>query len=125
MVTALQKRKIEKVIHSRWFILLLALLAFLLSLTGWREYESMQKAQARYADVAEKLVEYEAREQELEAELADLQDPRGIEATLRERYSVAKEGEVVVVLTGETEEELQEEVEEKKGVWMRMVDFFQ
>jgi cell division protein FtsB len=124
MFTALQHRKIKHILHSRWVAVLAVVLAALLSLAAVRAYMNMLRAEARYAEVVAEHEQLQEREADLAQKVAELEDPRGIEAALRDRYSVAKEGEVVLVLEQSDEQQVASDDAEKKGVWGRVLDFF-
>ena len=72
-------------------------------------YNVQQRATLMRVELEEELSHLELRENSLEEDITRLEDPRGIEAELRRRYDVAKEGEEVVVLI---EEESQDEPEQ-------------
>jgi len=123
MLTAMQKRKVGKVIHARWFVLLVGALAVFLCVAAWRASAAMFRAEARYDEVMQKRDALVEREAHVQGMLDELEDPRGVEAALRERYEVAKEGEVVLVLSDNEEVEENESEQQEKGLWEKMLDF--
>jgi cell division protein FtsB len=60
-----------------------------------------ERATEKRAELSDELMQLEGRASALEEDIVRLEDPRGIEAELRRRYDVAKEGEEVVVLIEE------------------------
>jgi cell division protein FtsB len=66
--------------------------------------EMQLRATEKRAELSDELGRLEQRASALEEDIVRLEDPRGIEAELRRRYDVAKEGEEVVVLVENPEE---------------------
>ncbi len=95
---------------------------------AWGMYEKHLDARGKESQVREELAALNAREAELRTDIEQLSSERGIEAEIRERFMVAKEGEQVIVLTDEQAAATEvpsvtvpDSIEEKKGIldWLR------
>lgn len=64
----------------------------------WGVYYKSQESQVLKIEAEAMLQDLQSREKELRADIANLKSDRGVEAELRERYDLAKEGESVVVI---------------------------
>lgn len=100
-----EKRKIRSILYSKPIIIGLFVVAGFLSTAVYNRYvvavEIKDKLDARRAE----LVELESRAQVLESKVQYLEDKRGVEEELRNRFDVVKEGEQMVVLLDERKSE--------------------
>ncbi len=120
-----EKRKIQRVLFSKPVIGLIFLIAVLLSFSVYDRYvvskEMQAKLDARYAE----LKALELRAETLDTKVRYLEDERGVEEELRNRFDVAKEGEQVIILLDERSEKvvdvpqdiLEVSNEEKNSFW--------
>ena len=122
MLTAIQKRAIGKVLHARWFTGILVVLAMFLVVASYRAYMSMLGAQERYRVAEAEYMLREEQEADIQKRLHALEDPRGREAELRERYSVAKEGEVILIVP-EVVPEKDAITPETSSIWEKIRNF--
>ncbi len=101
-----EKRKIQRVLFSKPVIGLIFLIAVLLSFSVYDRYvvskEMQAKLDARYAE----LKALELRAETLDTKVRYLEDERGVEEELRNRFDVAKEGEQVIILLDERSEKV-------------------
>lgn len=119
-----EKRKLKKILFSRGMLLLLFVLTACMVYGAHNAYKKKEVASARREELAAELAALEHRASELEGDIEELEDSRGIEAELRSRYEVGKEGEEMIVLVEEKappapKEEL---VKQEKGFWDRMLE---
>jgi cell division protein FtsB len=93
-----EKRKIKSLLYSKVVIFGLFLIAIVTSVAVYDRYvvaeEMEQKLEAKQAELSH----LKQRAQALESKVKYLEDERGIEEELRNRFDVAREGEQVVVL---------------------------
>ena len=61
-------------------------------------YHKSQESAVLKVEADAKLNDLQTREQELRTDIANLKSDEGVEAELRERYDLSKEGESVVVI---------------------------
>ena len=93
-----EKRKIMSVLYSKVVIFVLIFITILMSVSVYNRFTVSQEMKEKLADKRIELAELETRAQVLDAKVKYLEDERGIEEELRNRFDVAKEGEQVVVL---------------------------
>ena len=77
--------------------------------------EALAQSEAAYAELLD-------RERFLDEELDRLSTTAGVEAEVRERFGVAKDGEEVIVVLSENEDESIEP--EERGFWARVKEWF-
>lgn len=83
----------------RRLIAVLLLVVIAIALRGvWGVYQKSQESRVLKIEAQAQLGDLQKREQELRTDISNLKSDRGVEAELRERYSLAKEGESVVVI---------------------------
>ncbi|MSU44634.1 hypothetical protein EXS45_00405 [Candidatus Nomurabacteria bacterium] len=93
-----QKRGFRNILHSRPVLMFLGILVFIFA---WGVIGFMGKMQvtAENRKIAEnKVVELKNQKENLSSEIAKLNTLEGKEASIRERFSVAKEGEGLIVV---------------------------
>jgi cell division protein FtsB len=96
-----EKRRVARIFYSKGSMIALLVL-FGVGVYAAASARAMQeRATEKRAELSDELMQLEGRATALEEDIVRLEDPRGIEAELRRRYDVAKEGEEVVVLIEE------------------------
>lgn len=93
-----EKRKIMSVLYSKAVIFVLIFITILMSVSVYNRFTVSQEMKEKLEAKRIELAELETRAQVLDAKVKYLEDERGIEEELRNRFDVAKEGEQVVVL---------------------------
>lgn len=98
MATFQQRRDPMRLMWRRLIaVLLLVLIA--IALRGvWGVYKKSQESRELKVEAEATLNDLKSREKELRGDIASLKSDRGVEAELRERYDLAREGESVVVI---------------------------
>ena len=93
-----QKRDPLRLLGKR---LLLAVLFVLIAvaISGvWNAYRKEQESQLLRTEAEVQLADLTSRKAQLEADIAKLKTDRGMEATLREQYLLAKSGENLIII---------------------------
>lgn len=121
-----EKRKLKKILFSKGMLLLLFVLTACMVYGAHNAYKKKEVASARREELAAELAALEHRASELEGDIQELEDSRGIEAELRNRYEVGREGEEMIVLVEEEAPSApkDEVVEQEKGFWGKMLEMF-
>jgi len=96
-----EKRRLRSWLQSKTFLAFLLVPIGFLAAAAYNAYETEQATSERREELAAQLARLTERAEKLQVDIAELEDPRGIEAALRQRYEVGKEGEQVVVLVEE------------------------
>lgn len=127
MATKLRQKKIKKRIYSWWTVGILAVVALLFLSNTWDVYKKYVASKKNVAGLETRYVESKERQVELKDKIESLKSEDGLEAEIREKFNVAKEGEkVLVIINEETPEELpeEEEVGLLKGFWEDVLNIF-
>ena len=96
-----EKRKLQKVMYSRAMLVLLSVPLVMLTIAVWNSYETERETYARETILKAELAELELRATELDQSITEFEDSRGIEAGLRHRYEVGREGEEIIIFLEE------------------------
>jgi cell division protein FtsB len=93
-----EKRKIKSFLYSKPVIFALFFIAIVMSATVYDRYVVAKEMEGKLETKRAELEHLKQRAQTLDAKVKYLEDERGIEEELRNRFDVAREGEQVVVL---------------------------
>ncbi len=96
-----KQNKYKKIIYSKGTIFILLILIILLGESVWTRFSIEREMAARTAQTQAELEALQQRKEELRKRVEYLQGERGIEEEIRKNFDVAKEGEQVIILTGE------------------------
>lgn len=96
-----KKQPIQRYLHSKFGIAALLLLIFLLGRGAYERYSIERDMDNRRIAAEQELRLLEERKADLEADVTYLEGERGIEEEIRSNFDVARQGEQVVILTGE------------------------
>lgn len=113
-----EKRKIRQIVYSKVFIGFLLILSVLIAHSAYERYRVEREMAEKRDQKAEELQKLQERATVLASKISHLENERGIEAELRSRFDVAKEGEQVVVILDEkaTDEKELEALSQPPGV---------
>jgi len=117
------KVKIRRLIYSRITLLILALVFVAILKGSINVYKKQKLSRDTLRKADSELLELRERQEFLNEEIDSLNTKDGVEATLRERFGVAKEGEGVIILLDEEEVEEEQEIE-KLGLWAEFRSLF-
>jgi len=96
------KQYIYKIWKVRLGIGLLVVVCVFLALSVFERYTVEREMAARRDIVEAEVTALQVRYDALKAEVEYLRDDRSLEAEIRKRFDVAREGESVVILTGDS-----------------------
>lgn len=91
-----EKRKLRKIIFSRYSLIVLLIILIILSISTAKVYLKSQRAVQKNQETIQKIQELEEKKRELEEKIAKLQTQSGMEEELMEKFSVKKQGEEVL-----------------------------
>ncbi len=121
MLEYTEKRRLRSVLYALPTIVVLFLLTALVGHAAWGMYGSYREASVRRDKAQAELRVLQARAADLERDIARLSSDRGIEAEIRERYMVAKEGEKVMIITDEEGGDDRTAPPEERSFWQRLL----
>lgn len=93
-----QTKKVKRLLTSLPAIAVLAVLVVVVGLAAWDMYQTSRETNRTVTRLEKKKQELAARKKAASSAAAALATKRGIEEEIREKFSVAKPGEKVVVL---------------------------
>lgn len=99
-----EKRKIRSILYSKVSVTVLLLISFFVGMSAYERYAVEREMAAKLEEKRQKLESLQLRATALEADVAHLQNERGIEEELRGRFDVVKEGEQVVIIIDDESE---------------------
>ncbi|MEX2368945.1 MAG: septum formation initiator family protein [Candidatus Paceibacterota bacterium] len=91
-------KKYQRVVFSLPFLILATGLVILVSISAFKMYQTSRDTQETVDQLKEERDEMSIRQKQLLNTTANLSTQRGIEEEIREKFSVVKEGERVIVL---------------------------
>jgi cell division protein FtsB len=125
MMHSPRKRRRIFVLYRVGLIALLALVAFVAVRGAWNMYGKMVRSKAEAAESQARYADLQAREAFVTGAIERLQTPYGVEAALREKYGVAREGESVIVIVDEEDQaKASSTATTSLGFWAGVKSFF-
>ena len=118
-----QKRKVRAVMYHKATLIVLFLVVLLALHSVWTVYKKKTLSEQMEAVALKQTAALRERNSELEANIARLQTPTGVEQEIRSKFTVAKNGENMVVLVdGETSTTSTDSKE--PSFWQKLVGIF-
>lgn len=102
MLDIRERTRLRRVLYAKPTIIALALVVVLLFRGVWGVYQKSAEAVAKRDKATTELTDLAAREKELREGIARLSTGEGVEAEIRDRFMVAKEGEKVMIIADPT-----------------------
>ncbi len=110
--------------YSKVSLIVLFGVLFVVGRGAWRIQEKVAVARAERDLTARSFADLTSRTEELEASLVRLKSDHGIEEELRQKFTVARPGEEVVVVVDESAKKGKNgEAVQGDGLWSRIVSF--
>ena len=103
-----RKRLVRNLIFSYLTIAVLGVLIVLLAMSVFERFTVEREMAVRRAEAEAELKALKLRAAALESQVEYLEDERGMEAEIRNRFDVVKEGEQVVIILDDGSEEAEE-----------------
>lgn len=124
MIPFQERKKIRKILYSKITLIALAVVLLLVGDGAWNIYQKAAIARAERDSAARSLADLQSRTAELQASLVQLQSERGVEEDIRQKFTVVRPGEdVVVVVDDSTKKSENSEAVAPKGFWARIASF--
>ena len=103
------KQRIRKKIYSPWVFIILLVITVVLIKGAWGVFFKQQESAQNLDKVRAELAKAEQREAELETHVSYLKTEEGIEEEIRDKYSVARPGEELVLIVEPKDRDLRRE----------------
>src|SRR3989338_2688583 len=98
MLDIRERTRLRRFLYAKPTIIALVLVVVLLFRGVWGVYQKSAEAVAKRDKATAELADLAAREKELHEGIARLSTGEGVEAEIRDRFMVAKEGEKVMLI---------------------------
>ena len=118
-----ERRRVKRLLHSRYVIAVLVVVCLFLAHGVWDVYGKYEKSKEIADRVSVNLSSLQAREGSLGQEIASLGTPEGKEKEIRDRFGVVKAGENVVVVEDDASATGQTVGTGNGGWWSRFIGF--
>ena len=113
-----KKKQFTDYFYTRPVAFVLGVVCVLLAVSVYERFTIEREMAERRAQVEQEQQELVERKQYIQDQVEYLEGERGIEEELRKRFDVAKEGEQVIILLGEDDEDVVESSEpEERSKW--------
>lgn len=119
-----ERRRLKKLLHSRYAIAGLAILCLIVANSLWGVYAKYRKSQDIVARAATEAATLRAREVSLQQSIAEMGTAEGREREVRDRFGAVKDGERLIVLIDGAASRSPEFPPEEKGWWAKFLSFF-
>lgn len=93
-----ERSKLRRILYAKPTIIAGAILVAMVLHAVWGMYQKSQEALAKRNKATVELTSLTAREKQLHQDIARLSSGEGVEAEIRDRFMVAKEGEKVMII---------------------------
>lgn len=118
------KKRIRKIIFSRFSLAILLIILIILSVSTLKVYLKSRKASLKNDQTIAQIEELEKKKKELEDRLAKLQIGSGLEEEIREKFNVKKPGEEVLnIIDKSPENDKINNEESEKGFFSKIWDW--
>lgn len=125
MIPFQERKKIRKILYSKITLVVLFLVLLGVGRGAWGIYQKAEIARSERDITARSLAELQDRTIELKTSLNRLKSSQGIEEEVRQKYTVARPGEeVVVVIDENAKKSNNSEVVAEKSLWERFISIF-
>lgn len=117
------RKKIRKTVSSRAFFFISLVITIALLNGAWGMWTKERESNQEREKVVRELEMIKTREEELTASIERLNTAQGVEKEIRQKFSVAKEGEEVVLIVDQTKK-VSDNGSENKSLWGKIQGWF-
>lgn len=118
MIEYEQKRKVQRVLYSKTASVILLVLMILAVKALYDVWRKEQQSAVEESQISKEVSDLQGRSDDLGQKITKLGTERGVEEEIRDKFSVAKEGENVLVIVGTSAEPVKPP--ETASIWKRM-----
>lgn len=123
MIDFQQKKKINKIMHSKVFFFVFLIIIIFLGRSTYDIYKRQQLSATNYAGVKKNYDGIKERKEMLESEIERLKTDTGVEEEIRSKFNVAKPGETVVTIIDGSSSTSTDSTQ-KTGFWATVLGVF-
>ncbi len=118
-----QKRKFKKVLYSRITIFCLFIFVIFIAHSTYDIFIKEKSSMGDLSSVKKDYSDLDKRRSTLQTEISKLQTEEGIEADIRDKYSVAKPGETVISIV-DNSASTTNNTQTEESFWQRVLNWF-
>lgn len=118
-----QKQKIRRILYSRNSLIVIAIITTFFLRGAWGVWQKQKESEVKLKETEAALALAQNRQTVLTQNIERLNTQEGVEHEIRERFSVKKPGEDVILVV-EPEQATSGEVTESKSSWSKVVSWF-
>jgi cell division protein FtsB len=97
-----QKRKVRKILYSRTALIVLCVVAAVFLRATWNVYEKERLSEEYVSQASAQLDKISAKKEAISSSVSALGTDKGIEAEIRRKFRVVKDGEQIAVIVDDT-----------------------
>lgn len=120
-----QKRKYKKLFYSKPVIIALLFLFLFVTKATWNVYQKMELSKENLELVKNDLEKLKVREEALASQIDYLHTEQGVEAEIRQKYRVIKEGEEIAVIIDDENDEDNVASTTNQSLWAKFKGIFE
>lgn len=125
MIPFQEREKARKIMYSKVSLLILFVVLIIVGRGAWSAHKKAETARSERNIALRHITQLETRNADMLASLEHFKNDSGIEEEMRQKYTVARPGEeIVVVVDDDVKKGKNSEAVDKKSLWQRIIDFF-
>jgi len=118
-----EKQILKKIIYSKFTLIFLIFLLVIVVKGVWRVYGEAKMTKENRILAQQELEELENRKRKIELKLEELNSDLGLEKEIRNKFSVVKEGEKMIMILDEKKSNYKSDLK-KDNFWSKILDWF-
>lgn len=125
MIPFQERKKLRKILYAKATLGVLFVLSVIVARGAWQVYQKAAIARAERVEAESSLGELVSRTKGLEESIDRLKSERGVEEEIRQKFTVARSGEEVVIVVDETSKKGKNGASDGTiASWMKFLEFW-
>lgn len=125
MIPFQERKKLRKILYAKATLGVLFVLSVIVARGAWQVYQKAAIARAERVEAESSLGELVSRTKGLEESIDRLKSERGVEEEIRQKFTVARPGEEVVIVVDETSKKGKNGASDGTiASWMKFLEFW-
>lgn len=125
MIPFQERKKLRKILYAKATLGVLFVLSVIVARGAWQVYQKAAIARAERVEAERSLGELVSRTKGLEESIDRLKSERGVEEEIRQKFTVARSGEEVVIVVDETSKKGKNGASDGTiASWMKFLEFW-
>lgn len=126
MIPFQERKKLRKILYAKATLFVLLIILIFVARGTYQVYQKAHIARTGQKEVEKSFEELALHARELEQSVERLKSEQGIEGEIRQKFTVARPGEEVVVIVDEsTKKSKNGEAEERQSFWQTILRLWQ